>query len=350
MNSSERLYGLDIVRAIAILLVIYAHSFKFFKSDYFFLFDGVILFFVLSGFLIGTILIKTFNQNNLKFSSVINFWIRRWLRTLPAYYLVLFVILLINVSVLNVNIKEFFSYFFFTQTIQIGWAKFYPESWSLCIEEWFYLTLPFLIYLSVILIKDRRSAILFWILFILVAGTIFRIFITVNINVNNILEWQSLIRQPLLMRLDSIMYGVLGSFLCYYRYKIWHKKNQLFILGIIVCIICCINYNFYEVNWFLQYLHLSFGALASLFLLPKLSTTTTKSVLVRRIVTFISKVSYSVYLINLTPFNWIEPYLPKQQYLLLLCFLIWSFAGAYLMYRFVEQPFINFRDKFFSKL
>src|SRR5258708_1726234 len=91
----KRIYGLDILRAIAILLVLYSHSIPFlsgiFSSKLLSLpiIDGVSIFFVLSGFLIGGILIKIIEKEGVSKVGLLNFWIRRWMRTLPLYYFVL---------------------------------------------------------------------------------------------------------------------------------------------------------------------------------------------------------------------------------------------------------------------
>src|SRR5450432_1247018 len=90
---SSRVYGLDIMRAFAIIPVVMGHGgFILNKAETNFpwipLIDGVELFFVLSGFLIGSILLKIFNEPDFKFESVMNFFKRRWLRTLPNYYLI----------------------------------------------------------------------------------------------------------------------------------------------------------------------------------------------------------------------------------------------------------------------
>lgn len=96
----HRVFGLDVVRAVAILLILCSHStiLLFPNSEatglrfiQFFGTIGVDIFFVLSGFLIGTILIKHIESNQTQSKHFVQFWVRRWLRTLPNYYLILLV-------------------------------------------------------------------------------------------------------------------------------------------------------------------------------------------------------------------------------------------------------------------
>ena len=66
-NEPERVFGLDLFRTVAILLVVLGHGMvlldntRFNGFPYFRMIDGVDLFFVLSGFLIGNILLKEIN-------------------------------------------------------------------------------------------------------------------------------------------------------------------------------------------------------------------------------------------------------------------------------------------------
>src|SRR6476620_7987161 len=81
--------GLDIFRSIAILLVVGAHN--FFPFPYVASFGqwGVDFFFALSGFLIGKIIIRALNKYS-DYKWISTFLYRRWLKTFPLYYLVLF--------------------------------------------------------------------------------------------------------------------------------------------------------------------------------------------------------------------------------------------------------------------
>src|SRR5659263_324332 len=98
---TSRIFGLDILRALAIMFVVieygsYLLPQKLRTISDFFVFDGVSIFFVLSGFLIGGILIKLIDKNGFNFSILKTFWIRRWYRTLPNYFLILIALCIIN--------------------------------------------------------------------------------------------------------------------------------------------------------------------------------------------------------------------------------------------------------------
>jgi peptidoglycan/LPS O-acetylase OafA/YrhL len=115
---------------------------------------GVNLFFILSGFLIGSILLK--NKGSKNFFKV--FYTRRFLRIIPVYYvlLVLFIILK-NTSLYHPTAAMFEYdipggyYFLFLQNfIMSSHGNFGPQvltpTWSLAVEEQFYLLIPLVVY------------------------------------------------------------------------------------------------------------------------------------------------------------------------------------------------------------
>ena len=107
---------------------------------------GVDIFFVLSGFLISTLLIKE-KINNSRI-SLKNFYVRRALRILPLAYLFLLVMIFLNqIFHLNITRNSFLSGFLFLKNLPIltGYDHWTEHFWSLSVEEQFYLFFPLLI-------------------------------------------------------------------------------------------------------------------------------------------------------------------------------------------------------------
>jgi peptidoglycan/LPS O-acetylase OafA/YrhL len=135
----QRSFGLDLIRAVAISMVLIAHGVSLhgvpLLGD---LTSGVDLFFVLSGFLIGRIYFQSSSRSGF---SLLGFWRARWWRTLPPY---LAALALSWALALHPGIRPPLeiraTYLLFLQNYT-GIFGFTP-SWSLCVEEHFYLLLP----------------------------------------------------------------------------------------------------------------------------------------------------------------------------------------------------------------
>jgi peptidoglycan/LPS O-acetylase OafA/YrhL len=126
-----------------------------FKQLTFWTWSGVDLFFVLSGFLIGRILINSKGSKN----YFKKFYVRRFFRIFPAYYLILLAFAILLFSGLSSHFPEltyapypFYSYLFYLQNFWMAYTSYLGPSWldstwSLAVEEQFYLILPLLIFL-----------------------------------------------------------------------------------------------------------------------------------------------------------------------------------------------------------
>jgi peptidoglycan/LPS O-acetylase OafA/YrhL len=135
----ERYRSLDLLRASAIAMVITAHSVLAYGAPKSLAplqlgGIGVDLFFVLSGWLLGNQLIREFSRTGS--INLTRFWIRRWMRTLPAYYAVLLVTS-IQLAITRPEVPLRPEYLVFLQNYT-GLPYFFI-SWSLCVEEHFYL-------------------------------------------------------------------------------------------------------------------------------------------------------------------------------------------------------------------
>ncbi|MDH5022443.1 acyltransferase family protein [Enterobacter asburiae] len=111
---------------------------------------GVSFFFVLSGFLITRILIESKESNN--FFS--NFYIRRSLRIFPLYYLYIFIVFIYCLYFDVQGVNNWLYYVFYLQNYTMAWNGFayvpgqeLGHTWSLAVEEQFYLLWPLVVFL-----------------------------------------------------------------------------------------------------------------------------------------------------------------------------------------------------------
>ena len=139
-NDIERKGQLDSLRAFAIIPVLYTH---FWSSDSWTGTAGVILFFVLSGYLITGILLRVRNKP----SALRTFYIRRFLRIFPIYYTTLALAALINLQQIRHSLPWhalYLSNVWFSITNE--WSPWCTAHlWTLSVEEQFYVVWPLLI-------------------------------------------------------------------------------------------------------------------------------------------------------------------------------------------------------------
>ena len=360
----NRIYGLDILRALAILFVVVGHGeYLMPKARYkyvnFFVFDGVSIFFVLSGFLIGGILIKILEKQKVNSKIILNFWVRRWFRTLPNYFLILLLLLFLNI-VFNEHFSFYHKrYFLFSQNLFSAHPGFFPEAWSLSVEEWFYLLIPIILY---ILIKffntEVNKTIFLTAIGIIISVTLFRYYRYTNFTIDTTYIWDVTLRKQVFTRLDSLMYGVIGAYIYYYFKDFWLKQKHIFLfLGIVLFLGIKFNvFNFEQFGLYHCVFSFSITSLATLSLLPFLSSMKDGKGFVYKFITYISLISYSMYLLNLSVVQyWILgsidwSYLQNFNgylFLIIRYILYWFFTIviSILIYKYFEIPLMNLRDK-----
>lgn len=218
-SHTSRVYGLDIFRAFAILFVLVGHTLEHSKISPLIATAGhlgvlgVELFFVLSGFLIGSIIMRLIDEKRFhSLADISMFWKRRWLRTLPLYFVTLLAFLRFDYHGRH-ELHEYSAYFVFMQNFAYKMPEFFDLSWSLAIEEHFYLWFPigFIIW-DKITKRAHLAIILTAITFILIAY-VFRFLHPVFSDWN---EYNRTIRLVVLSRIDAIMFGVLMAAMKHY--------------------------------------------------------------------------------------------------------------------------------------
>ena len=203
----NRSLGLDFIRALAIVLVIIAH---FAKCLELFGFWGVELFFGLSGYLIGQILWRNYNNNeNWNFKNINNFWLRRWWRTLPNYFLFFLISFPFHFYIMGdkiPDITKLLPFLFFSQNLLSRYGGFYGVSWSLCIEEWLYFLFPIILFFFHTIIRKKTIAYTFTLITFLLGSIISRAILKNN-------GQAEFLRTITFCRLDSIAYGIAIAFI-----------------------------------------------------------------------------------------------------------------------------------------
>ena len=359
-TTKSRIFGLDLLRAMAISLVLYGHCVLLFPEKArgvlfrFFIFDPVTLFFVLSGFLIGRILVDTFERETLKISTLFNFWLRRWMRTVPAY---LATLLLLAFVYHKYDIRFLLRYVFFLQNFNWPHPEWFPEAWSLTIEEWFYFLIPLLMFgLMAFLTPNIRRVLLGTCLAIMILTPLYRWFRYETIQFNSRAEWDYLFRMQVLTRLDSIMYGVLGAYLFRFQKSIWSYSNKLYLcIGLALVCITYI-YNQAHVNqeaFYSSVLSFSVESFAFLLLIPFFASLKTVKGKIAKAVTVVSIMSYSLYLLNMSFVSLYVCYVVPQGGLTgwwlmaykVVVYWVVTLSSATILYLTVEHPFMVIRDR-----
>ncbi len=357
-NGSSRLFGLDLLRAVAILLVLLAHTlpggttFPIIKPiaatfGYF----GVELFFVLSGFLIGGILIRMMQRGELRtVSGVVEFWKRRWYRTLPNYVLFLVFNVIWAVWIERASLTSFWHYLIFTQNLAWPCPVFFQESWSLAVEEWFYLIFPIIV---VAVTGWNRRPHFF--------GVALMIMLLVPLGLRCLGwvedSWDESIRKVVIYRLDSMMLGVAAAYLAVTNEGWWKKIERIWPFGILMLLGVAAYLLRFQPLSTSEWIHrapLTFlTSLGVALLIPALVKLKTAHVTTVRVVRNISLWSYSLYLCHTPVIRGLRYFcteiIPFSLYQnpLIRFVLIWAiaFSIAALVYRWWEKPMTQLRDR-----
>lgn len=358
----KRIFGLDLMRSAAILLVLIGHCSYFLPNDGGYLqqilsvfgFFGVEIFFVLSGFLIGKILLQMF-EAQLTSQSVMLFLKRRWFRTLPNYFL----ILIINIFIagyIGYEIDHIWRYFFFLQNFASPLLPFFPESWSLSIEEFAYLILPAVLFV-IAQFSNKTSRFVYTLLAMILAVQLLKFHYNATHPSTTLMEWNLGLKSVVIYRLDAIFIGVLAS-VAFMRRRRWWTSVQYYgaFLGTILCCALFIGVGYFQIfidkfPMFWNVFYLPLNSIVAMLFLPLLSELRSAPKIIGKPIAVISVLSYSMYLLHysiilqLMHFYYDFTNSTVSDYIVFtLIYLLLTLIASYILYRFYEKPLTDLRE------
>jgi peptidoglycan/LPS O-acetylase OafA/YrhL len=206
--------------------------------------------------------------------------------------------------------------------------------------------------------KDKSRFFLFSVLALILIFFCNKIYYQYHTSNTTIIQWNVSLKSVVLYRLDSIFIGVLCSWIyCNYT-SLWQKSRKaLFALGVLFFMFLFVGIGrlglFIETHSVLwNVFYLPFVSITVACFLPFLSEWKEEKSFIAKPITFISIISYSIYLLHYSlVLQLMKHYFPvESQNTLHLSFFLVIYFGitvtlSYLLYRFYEKPMMDLRDK-----
>lgn len=348
--------ALDGLRGLAILLVVIYHNFGFLHY-FFFGWLGVDLFFVLSGFLITDILLKTVNHPY----YLRNFYMRRVLRIFPLYYLSLLLFLIILPAFIrHFDVRYYQENQLWLWTYLQNWLYIFKNPgnsnalnhyWSLAVEEQFYLVWPL-----VILLLKKHQRLLALLGLLLVAVILLRLWVW-----NNKVADLAYFNLYTFTRIDGLCMGSMLALL--QRISPRFLKNYM---PVLVLAFAGLNFVFYFINrnnqFSFPYLALTgYSTFAMIFVLLLNETISGETTVINRLFSwsplrFMGRISYGLYIFHWPVHMVLSPTVNKLfnglfsgTALSIVTALITTATAvlvSWISFRFVESWFLKMKERF----
>jgi peptidoglycan/LPS O-acetylase OafA/YrhL len=341
---APRVLGLDLLRITASLTIVAYHGST--QASYY---DrgplrhgylAVDIFFVLSGFLLTRQALKLRGNSGLM-SFAARFWTRRWFRILPTYWVML-VVTVLTVAYLpirgDLSPGDLLRHALFLQTVLP--PNHYAVTWSLVTEEWFYLLLPFVLALFVLL--PRRSIrVLAVVAILMIPGVVRAIMIRHG-------------QLPLLpqSRFDGLVVGAaigaVWSLVPEWRARLHSSRKWLFgagFVGLLFMFVLTTKLTDSIVYWTVGLLAFNVFVGMTLPSLTVLQWPRFLPIWLAAAVTFLSDLTYPLYLVHTLAYSLVDAtgIQQKSRYFLLALPLI--LVSAIVIHLAVERPFLAWRAR-----
>lgn len=308
---------------------------------------GVDLFFVLSGFLISGLLFREYQQKGS--ISIKRFLIRRGLKIYPSFWVLLIVSLIIfYLTSKPILIQPLLSELFFLQNYA---GNLWSHTWSLAVEEHFYIGLALLFFVMLRLFDDSKSGafrLIPWV-FVLIAVGCFalRILTTLYVTFSTHVA-------PTHLRIDSLFFGVFISYLWHFRglssLVFSRVKRGALVMAGILLLSPAFIFDIASTQWIvslgLSMFYVGSGCLLVAFLKSDLSRSRAA-----RSLAFFGMYSYSIYLWHLPIAAWLPVIMPTyatdQWFVYALAYFALALGLGVVISKIVEFPVLKLRDMYF---
>jgi peptidoglycan/LPS O-acetylase OafA/YrhL len=352
----ERQPGLDLLRALAIVVVVIYHAalfgFKLPGRVDRFGWIGVDLFFVLSGYLIGGQLLAPIARDQRIYLR--RFFARRALRIMPAYFVILAIYFLLPSWREYPEISPFWKFVVSVQNIGLHGGTAFSHAWSLAVEDQFYLLLP----LILILVSRWPRARFIIPGVIVLGGIVLRAFLTwqnlaeIGVSFRGFQTW---IYYPTWTRLDPLVFGVVLAAIEKFRPSWWERLMNLAPwlllpgLALIVYALYLGEGDYLTVAatiWQFPLIAIGMAALLICAVSPQLP--------LRRVAlpgaAFVASIAYSAYLIQKLVIHFVAQFCSSHNISLtspaaLVGVELCVYAGATILFLAVERPFLQLRHR-----
>lgn len=217
-NEQARVFGLDLLRALAIALVFVGHGVGVFLPQHTIwvfrlLPDGVSLFFCLSGYLITIAFLDHMQKWGASGTAISHFWLKRAIRTIPPFFIALIIhgALIAGFARVDVPAASVWS-FVFLQNFAWPMRGGFSEGWSLSVEEWFYALFMLITFVALKCRMTRLGAFVASAAILALLALAYRTLVYTGafgpLDLQSVSVWVSYIQSTVLGRLDAPAVGV----------------------------------------------------------------------------------------------------------------------------------------------
>jgi peptidoglycan/LPS O-acetylase OafA/YrhL len=354
---------LDVLRCVAVLLVLARHGSEnvpFHAEGW----AGVDLFFVLSGFLISGLLFAEYKKRGgVDFKR---FFIRRGLKIYPMFYLLLVVGYFGQLALHTVSpLRNYLSEIFYLQNYL---PNVWMHTWSLAVEEHFYIFLPALLFVLIRLSSDRVNpfrAIPLVFLVIAAACLTFRFIAMLSLPPGGfVVTDSSKAFSHTHERIDSLFFGVLLGYFYHFkpsRLRVFESKPTALLLLVVAAALISPCFFFGATSRFMvtagfTLLYLGFGIILMVSLqIRGLFRGASAWALERigRAFAFVGMYSYSIYIWHIGIHSWLPGIIRRATFYKIdlrhsdVFYIVASITLGILASRLIEYPVLRIRDRIF---